>query len=148
MYSLARRRLVDSRSGSRKGGEKYVWGYLVYGAVLGLSAGVAPGPLLALVISQTLQHSTKEGVRIAISPLLTDVPIICLGLILFSQLGNPDFVLGIVSFVGSAFVAYLGLSSIRQQPVELDISQEAPRSYTKGILTNALSPHPYLFGFL
>ena len=121
--------------------------YLIYGAILGLSAGVSPGPLLALVISQTLQHGTREGVRIAAAPLLTDVPIICLGLFLFSSLGDPDFVLGVVSFIGAAFVGYLGVTSLRQRPVELDLVQEAPRSYLKGALTNALSPHPYLFWF-
>ena len=124
-----------------------MWSFLVYGAVLGLSAGVSPGPLLALVISQTLQHGTREGVRVAAAPLLTDAPIIGLGLVLFSSLGDPDFALGIVSFVGSAFVGYLGISSLRQKPVELDLAQEAPRSYLKGALTNALSPHPYLFWF-
>ena len=124
-----------------------MWSFLVYGVVLGFSAGVSPGPLLTLVISQTLQHGAKEGVRIAITPLITDAPIICLGLFLFTRLEDPDVLLGIVSFVGAAFVAYLGVKSMQQQPVELDLAQEAPRSYLKGALTNMLSPHPYLFWF-
>ena len=114
---------------------------------MGLSAGLSPGPLSTLVITQTLQYGPREGVRIAIAPLLTDVPIICLGLFLFSRLETADFVLGIISFAGSIFVAYLGIASIRQQPVELDLAQKPPRSYFKGVLTNALSPHPYLFWF-
>jgi threonine/homoserine/homoserine lactone efflux protein len=124
-----------------------MWSFLVYGAVLGLSAGLSPGPLLALVVSQTLRHGTREGLRVAAAPLFTDVPIICLGLILFASLKEPDFVLGVLSFIGCAFVGYLGLTSLRQQPVELDLPQDAPRSYFKGMLTNALSPHPYLFWF-
>ncbi|MEM8488485.1 MAG: LysE family transporter [Bacteroidota bacterium] len=121
--------------------------FLIYGAVLGLSAGIAPGPLLALVISQTLQHGTREGVRIAVSPLITDAPVICLGLVLFTSMGSPDFMLGIVSFFGAVFVAYMGATSMRQQPFELDLSRQAPRSYLKGALTNVLSLHPYLFWF-
>lgn len=124
-----------------------MWSFLVYGVVLGFSAGVSPGPLLALVISQTLQHGAKEGIRIAISPLITDAPIICLGLFLITRLDDPDFVLGIVSFVGALFVAYLGVKSIQQQPVVLDLTRQVPRSYLKGALTNVLSPHPYLFWF-
>jgi len=124
-----------------------MWSFVVYGAVLGLSAGISPGPLLALVVSQTLQHGTREGLRVAAAPLLTDVPIICFGLILFASLGKPDFVLGVVSFVGCAFVAYLGVSSLRQQPVEIELAESSPRSYLKGTMTNALSPHPYLFWF-
>ena len=124
-----------------------MWSFILYGTLLGLSAGLSPGPLSTLVITQTLQYGPREGVRIAIAPLLTDVPIICLGLFLFSRLETADFVLGIISFAGSIFVAYLGMASIRQQPVELDLVQKPPRSYFKGVLTNALSPHPYLFWF-
>lgn len=124
-----------------------MWAYLTYGAILGLSAGVAPGPLLALVIAQTLQHNAREGMRVAAAPLLTDLPIILVGVLIFSSLPEPNFVLGIMSFVGSAFVMYLGISSLRQQPVQLEISSSAPRSYLKGVLINGLSPHPYLFWF-
>ena len=122
-----------------------MWTFLAYGAVLGLSAGLSPGPLLALVVSQTLRHGTREGLRVAAAPLFTDVPIICLGLVLLTSLKEPDFVLGVLSFIGCVFVGYLGLTSFRQQPIELDLRQDTPRSYFKGMLTNALSPHPYLF---
>ena len=81
----------------------------------------------------------------AAAPLMTDVPIIGLGLLLYSGLPEPAFVLGVVSFVGSAFVGYLGVSSLRRQPVEIRCSATPPRSYLKGSLANALSPHPYLF---
>jgi threonine/homoserine/homoserine lactone efflux protein len=46
------------------------------GLSLGLGAGLAPGPLLALVIRSTLQDGAAAGVRVAFSPLVTDVPII------------------------------------------------------------------------
>jgi len=124
-----------------------MWSLLIYGTVLGLSAGFSPGPLLALVISQTLQHGTREGIRIAAAPLFTDIPIICIGLFLFASLGKSDFLLGIVSFSGSIFVGYLGITSLRQLPVKLELSGRAPHSFLKGILTNALNPHPYLFWF-
>lgn len=124
-----------------------MWTYLSYGAILGLSAGVSPGPLLALVISQTLQHNTREGIRVAVAPLLTDLPIIVVGVLAFSSLAEPKFALGIMSFVGGAFVMSLGITSLRQQPLQLEIPSAPPRSYFKGALVNALSPHPYLFWF-
>lgn len=49
--------------------------FLISGIVFGLAAGVAPGPLLALVFSETLKYGKKEGVTVAISPLITDLPI-------------------------------------------------------------------------
>ena len=124
-----------------------MWNLVLYGAMLGLSAGVSPGPLLTLVISQTLQHGTREGLRIAAAPLFTDIPIICVGLLLYAKLGKPEFLLGIMSFAGCLFVGYLGIASLRQQPVDLELNGTAPRSYFKGIFTNALNPHPYMFWF-
>jgi threonine/homoserine/homoserine lactone efflux protein len=122
-----------------------MWAFVGYATVLGLSAGIGPGPLLAVVISQTVKHNAREGIKVAIAPILTDAPIIGLGLLLFSAAPDPELVLGIVSFVGAAFVFALGVNSMRQRSVELQLTDEEPRSYLKGALVNALNPHPYLF---
>ena len=50
--------------------------FLTMGAFLGLTAGLSPGPLLTLVITETLKHSRAAGIKIAVAPLITDVPII------------------------------------------------------------------------
>ena len=34
------------------------------GLVVGLSAGASPGPLLSLVISETLNHGTRAGTKV------------------------------------------------------------------------------------
>lgn len=47
--------------------------FLSVGAVLGLSSGLSPGPLLALVISETLRHGVKAGVKVALAPIITDL---------------------------------------------------------------------------
>ena len=41
--------------------------YITTGFILGLS-GLIPGPLLTLVISETLKHGVKEGIKVAASP--------------------------------------------------------------------------------
>ena len=51
---------------------------LLTGAVLGFSAGVAPGPLLVFVISETLRFGVRSGFKVAAAPLITDPPIIVL----------------------------------------------------------------------
>jgi len=61
---------------------------------LGLSAGFSPGPLLALVVSQTLQYGTMEGIKVAIAPLLTDCPIILVSLFVLARVANSPAVLG------------------------------------------------------
>ncbi|MDY6951520.1 MAG: LysE family transporter [Thermodesulfobacteriota bacterium] len=118
---------------------------LAIGIVLGLSAGFAPGPLLALVISQTLRHNAVEGLKVALAPLLTDLPIILITLYLFARLAHFQIVLGIISFLGSLFILYLSYDSWKTKPLNIAFQDEAPRSLRKGALVNALNPHPYLF---
>ena len=118
---------------------------LAAGVVLGLSAGFAPGPLLTLVITQTLQHDIQEGCKVAMAPLITDLPIILLSLFVLSQLGDFDLLLGVISLVGAGYVLYLAYESLRTGPVTLQEAGDQPRSVRKGAIINALNPHPYLF---
>ena len=64
------------------------------GAAFGLSAGITPGPLLALVIAQTLAHGPREGGKVALAPLLTDSPIILGALLLTSSAASHGTLLG------------------------------------------------------
>ena len=119
--------------------------FLIIGTALGLSAGFAPGPLLTLVISETLRHDIKAGVKVALAPILTDLPIIILTLLVLSKLSNFDGILGAVTMLGGCFVLYMGYESVCTKGIKLSLSEEQPKSLIKGALTNALSPHPYLF---
>ncbi len=116
------------------------------GLVLGLSAGLAPGPLLAFVISQTLKYNVKEGLKVALAPLITDVPIILVTLFLLTKLSNFKMALGITSFLGGAFILYLSYETIKTKPFEA-LQDTRAQSLKKGAMVNALNPHPYLFWF-
>jgi threonine/homoserine/homoserine lactone efflux protein len=98
-----------------------------------------------LVISETLHHGTKSGVRVALSPVITDLPIVLATLLLLVKVSGYHGVLGGVSLAGGLFVLATGWDSIRTRPVQLDLPKEQPKSLRKGVLTNFLSPHPYLF---
>ena len=121
--------------------------FLTIGTILGLSAGFAPGPLLTLVISETLQHDIQSGVKVALAPIITDLPIIILTLFILAKLSNFHNILGIISLIGGFFILFMGYESIRTKGVELNLQETKTKSLTKGILANALSPHPYLFWF-
>ena len=45
---------------------------LVNGLALGLYAGISPGPLLSLIIAESLRGGWPAGFRIALAPLVTD----------------------------------------------------------------------------
>ena len=120
--------------------------YLGLGVVLGLAAGFAPGPLLALVLAQSIRFGTREGLKVAAAPLITDVPIVILatGLVVAAAEAAGGL-LGAISLAGAVFVAYLGMESIRTTGVQAGRPDETPRSWARGALVNALSPHPYIF---
>lgn len=119
--------------------------YMTIGIILGLSAGFAPGPLLTLVISETLQHDIKSGIKVALAPIITDLPIIIFTLFILNSLSNFHYILGIISLTGGFFVLYMGYESIRSKGYQFNLQKQKSNSLTKGILTNALSPYPYLF---
>ena len=119
--------------------------YLAVACFLGLSAGISPGPLLTLVLTQTLKHNKSEGIKVALSPLVTDLPIVVLTLFVFSQLAQFNSILGIISFAGGLFVAYLGYESWQAKGLDINASGPPSQSLQKGIVANFLSPHPYLF---
>ena len=121
--------------------------HIISGATLGLFAGLAPGPMLTLVLAQTIRYNAREGIKVATAPLITDPPIIALALILFHRVADIQPAMGIISLAGAIYLGHLGMEAMRVSPADLDISSRLPNSFQKGILTNFLNPHPYLFWF-
>ncbi len=119
--------------------------YLTMGALLGLTSGISPGPLLTLVLTETLKHNKAAGIKIAISPLFTDLPIVLISLFVFSKLSQFNTVLGLISIVGAVFLVYLGRETIKAKQLNIETPGPGSESLKKGIITNILSPHPYLF---
>ncbi len=119
--------------------------FLSAGTLLGLASGFAPGPLLILVVSETLRRDIKAGLKVAIAPLITDVPIILIALLVLNKLAGFKILLGCVSIIGGLFILYLGYESVKIKGVELNLSSAGSSPFKKGVITNALNPHPYIF---
>lgn len=118
---------------------------VLMGAVFGLSAGMSPGPLLTLVITQTLKHNRKEGVKVAFVPIITDFPIIATTFFIFSRFSQTNLVLSIISFIGAVFIAYLGIETMKIKDLSFNMQNAKPNSIKKGIIANLLNPNPYIF---
>ncbi len=112
--------------------------------IMGLAAGFSPGPTSTLVITQTAQYGLKDGIKVAIAPLLTDLPIIAIILGVFSYFALSSVFLGSVSLLGGIFLVYLSCDLLFA-PKTVLVTRSSSRSITKGILTNLLNPGPYLF---
>lgn len=119
-------------------------GFLLAGALLGLSGGLSPGPLLALVVSETLQDGARGGIRVALAPLLTDAPIILLTIGLLLPLTNRDLPLALINISGGVYLVWLGIKNLRFQGAQLTAVHRA-NSLHRGVIANFLNPSPYLF---
>ena len=122
--------------------------FLLSGIVYGAAAGISPGPLLALVIRESFTYDVRAGIAAALAPLLTDLPIVTLSLLVLSALSGNTVVPAVLSFAGGAFVAYLGIDTLTTRPKPVDPSTPRSGSFWRAVLTNALSPHPYMFWLL
>ncbi len=122
-----------------------MWFYLSSGFVLGLAAGIAPGPLLTLVVSQTLTHGVKDGVKVALAPLITDLPIILLCFFIGVQAASNPLPLGLLSLAGAVYICCLAWKQLTMGRIGETPSDHGDNSLRKGILTNLLNPHPYMF---
>ena len=119
--------------------------FVASGLLLGLSCGLAPGPLLALVVAQTLRHGPQEGCKVALTPLMTDAPIVLAALLVASNAAHFHRPFGILSILGGVFVLYLAWDTAHPASLDPTAAPMVPNSWLKGILTNFLSPHPWLF---
>jgi threonine/homoserine/homoserine lactone efflux protein len=144
---------------------------LATGILFGLSAGLVPGPLLALVISQTIRHGAGHGVRVAMAPLLTDVPIVVACTLLVVTVTRSPEAVGVIALVGAVVVAWLAWDTWRAEAPGTEppssgaagaapgagvagaarlgsvpgTTSRSPRSWSLGAGVNLLNPHPWLF---
>jgi len=122
--------------------------YVVFGLSMGLSAGISPGPLLALVVTASLRSGLPGGLRVALAPIITDLPIITLAVLLAGYL--PPQALRWVGTAGAVVVVWLGIETVRaarhaELPRVTGERGDPRRELWRGIVVNALNPHPYLF---
>jgi threonine/homoserine/homoserine lactone efflux protein len=122
--------------------------YLGLGLSMGLSAGISPGPLLALVVAASVRNGLAGGLWVALSPFITDVPIIALAVLLAGSL--PPEALHWVGTVGGLVVVWMGIETLRSArravlPEGAGDHSDSRRELWRGAAVNALNPHPYLF---
>ena len=121
--------------------------FLATAAVLGLSGGLAPGPLTTLVFTQTLRYGPREGVKVAMAPLITDGFFVLLAAFAVGQLEGIEVAFGLLSVVGAFFLAWLAWDTWQVSGISVAADEGQPGTLLKSIGVNLLNPHPYLFWF-
>ena len=85
-----------------------ILGVIFFGSTLGIIEGIKPGPLLTMVIRETLSGGLKAGIRTASAPIFTDGPLIIISLITADWLASNQTFLGIISILGAIFLVKMG----------------------------------------
>ena len=122
--------------------------YLILGATYAFAAAVQPGPLQTYVVSQVLSNGWRRTLPAALSPLLSDGPIILLVLLVLTHL--PAMFDRILRCAGGAFLLYLAAAaygtwrSWDDRGRGADVPKSARQSVISATIVNLLNPNPYL----
>ena len=120
---------------------------LLKAATIGLSAGVTPGPLQAILLSYAVQGGWKKALPAAFAPLVSDGPVILLVLLVLNVV--PDSFLRILQIGGALFLLYLAWDSYRAfrnyREVEAQAEVKGFQTLLKATGLNLLAPGPWLF---
>lgn len=120
-------------------------GIFTTGIVFGLSAGLTPGPLMTLVITETLKRGVSAGMRVAVAPLITDPLIIVGSIVLLATFVQAMAFIGTVALLGSLFIAWMAYQNITFAGVAAHTASPQISQLRMGIIANLLNPNPYLF---
>ena len=120
---------------------------LVAGTILGLFAGLAPGPYTTMVVATGLERGFKKALPLAFTPFITDVlPLVTTVLILDRLNWTALTILGVA---GGAVVVMIGVRFIRYnaRPRRLTKAGKWKGSARGGhvIATGLLNPSPWIF---
>ncbi len=124
---------------------------LTNGAGFGFTAGTTIGPLHTLLMNVTLTKGWRQGVWIALSPLISDIPIVTLMLLILGQL--PPIGIEIIRIIGGGVVllfAWRGWQAYKRGPSlpaaqDSAVQSETRETVLKGIMFNLTNPGPYIF---
>ena len=121
--------------------------YFLQGFTLAISAAIMPGPFQAFLLSQAVKNGWKRTLPAALSPLLSDGPILALVLFVLTQ--TPQGFLEILRIAGGLFILYLGRGAfltLKKGDTTIKPSLDAGRqSFFKAAILNFLNPNPYIF---
>jgi threonine/homoserine/homoserine lactone efflux protein len=124
-----------------------LFSFFFQGSALGISAGAAPGPMQAYLISETLSGGWRQSLPLIFVPLFSDFPIIILTTFILKQF--PDYLIGVISIIGGFFVIYLAWGFWKQwrnsNLTNFSSLNTNHRSFGKAVAMNLLNPNPYLF---
>ena len=118
------------------------------GFLLAIIEGIKPGPLLTMVIRETLSGDLRSGLWTASAPIFTDGPLIVVSFLFASLVADNPGILVFISILGAAFMFKMGVECFKIEPPSVAILLEpisSRKAFGRGVLTNLLNPNVYVF---
>ncbi len=119
---------------------------LLLGSGFAFAAAIQPGPLQAYLLSSVAQRGWRHTLPAALSPLLSDGPIILVVLLVLTRL--PDEAALVLQAAGGLLLLYFAWTSYREwrrgPAPETEAKGSAPRSLLEATGINLLNPNPWL----
>ena len=126
-----------------------ILGLAIAGATLGIVEGIKPGPLLTMVIRETLSGGLRAGLWTAAAPIFTDGPLVIFSLFAAAWIATNPSALLVITLAGAIFLAQMGYECFGLEPPNMDEDAPPPTgSLLRGVITNLLNPNVYVFWFL
>ncbi len=122
---------------------------VLIGCALGLFAGIVPGPFLTLVATTALKRGLGDGLKVALIPLVTELPVLAASVLLLTQL--PDAFLRWIGMAGGLLVLYIAWRVEREARSADPTDTELPPfrgHFFRVVLVGLLAPAPWIFWFL
>lgn len=120
--------------------------------ILGLFAGLAPGPYTTMVVGTGFERGFRPAARLALAPLVTDLlPLVVTALVLDRLSFTALTLLGVL---GGVFVCFIGMRFLTRHQASLEEELEAEGEqhldrqsarFHHVVLSSLLSPAPWLF---
>ncbi len=129
--------------------------FLIAGMGVGVATAAVPGPIVILLIVETLKYGWRAGAAVAAAPVIVDALIMVPLALMLQSFMNSRGILTVFGLASAIFLVYLGLTMLlnarrdRLEGFEREKSGEAPirplASFRKALVTHLLSPFAYGF---
>ncbi|MEP6986407.1 MAG: LysE family transporter [Chloroflexota bacterium] len=125
--------------------------FVSQGVSIAFAAGASPGPFTSFLIGRTLAQGWRKSIILAITPLVTDIPIVIVVLLILKQF--PPELIRVIQLVGGLYLLWIAYGSWRQfkagntsfKPEAASDGESTARTLAQGAVMGWVSPGPYIF---
>ena len=119
--------------------------FALQGLLLGFYAGISPGPLTTLLVSESLNHGRRAGWRLVAVPICTDLPLLCIMLpLLYGLTDGRGHLVGCIAIVGASLLARFAFKSFKVSRSDFEKGNVPRTSFGRAFLINSTNPNVYI----